>query len=572
MNKRLTICSLVVFVTSVFTLLYANYPEIYLFATDTMQSPIKRLLTAPIHLSDDIMISLRAGYILNETGIPAFNRNDIAQPSTSYLIPYIYGALLKVMSNSIATITFSVLGFLSVLIVFITLILTSKSLSNGLILVAALCLTTTHSLYVLNGWDHLFQSAFLCVGTALILKSKNTAFTYLVAATCLAIGTFARPDGIIISCFLMLSAYFLNQSRFRVSLSLVLPFIVLIAAGLIINFLQFSEFTPTTARLKIGASPSIAYSTAYLLRNAVLSFSSITIIVLLLVLYLTQRHLWSNRALIPIFIGCSLVSLFAFINSDVFEGGRMFWTSACVMAVALTGSAPKLVNLNLENLNKIVSFSHDYKKISFFSKLSGKFYALIFIFLITLSIIFSISEKINNSLVRENSYNPSSTAQIYRIVKWIEKNLNIEDGGVGMFYLGVAYHLPNFEVADFGGKADEMIARTKVRWGPPGHNKWDINKTLTKWNLQVIIPAANSDPSNKDAMKRAKFNLKNKINSYGFIPDLMLNKKVAENFVYCYIKNQKTIRSKDKWGFFLRRDLVSNHIKNLSCVPNIYNG
>lgn len=137
-----------------------------------------------------------------------------------------------------------------------------------------------------------------------------------------------------------------------------------------------------------------------------------------------------------------------------------------------------------------------------------------------------------------------------------------------MFYLGAAYHLPSFEVADFGGKADEMIARSTVRWGPPGHNKWDIDKTLAKWNLQVIIPAANSDPSDKDAMQRAKFNLENKINSYGFIPDLMLNKKVAENFVYCYLKHQKTIKSQDKWGFFLRRDLVSNHVKNLSCVSN----
>ena len=568
MNNRLAVCYLVVLVTSIFTLLYADYPEVYLFATDTMQSPIKRLLTAPIHLSDDIMISLRTGYILNETGIPAFNRNDIAQPSTSYLIPYIYGALLKVMSSSIATIAFSVLGFLSALIVFLTLILTTKSLSNGLILVAALCLSTTHSLYVLNGWDHLFQSAFLCIGTAIVLKSKNTSFTYLVAATCLALGTFARPDGIIISCCLMLSAYFLNQSRYKVSLSLVLPFIFLIAIGLVINFLQFSEFTPTTARLKIGASPSIAYAATYLLRNGVLSFSSITLIALLLLLYLTQRHLWSNRSLIPIFFGCSLVSLFAAFNSDVFEGGRMFWTSACVMAVALTRSAPKLVNLNLENLSKIISFGHDYKKISFFSRLSVKFYGLILVLLITLSVIFSISEKINNSLVRENSYSPSSTAQIYRILKWIEKNLNNKDGAIGMFYLGTAYHLPSFEVADFGGKADEMIARSPVKWGPPGHNKWDIDKTLAKWNLQVIIPAANSDPSDEDAMQRAKFNLENKINSYGFIPDLMLNKKVAQNFVYCYIKYGKTVRSQDKWGFFLRRDLISNHIKNLSCVPN----
>jgi hypothetical protein len=60
-----------------------------------------------------------------------------------------------------------------VLIVFVTLIVTTKSLSNGLILIAALCLTATYAGYALNGWDHLFQSAFLSVETALVLKSKK---------------------------------------------------------------------------------------------------------------------------------------------------------------------------------------------------------------------------------------------------------------------------------------------------------------------------------------------------------------------------------------------------------------
>jgi hypothetical protein len=568
MKNRFLICCVIVFVASLFTLKYATLPEIYLFATDPNQSPIERLLTAPIHLSDDIMISLRTGYIFNETRIPAFNRIDLAQPSTSYLIPYVYAALIKIMPNNVATIAFAGLGFLSVLIVFVTIIVTTKSLSNGLLLVVALCLTATHAGYALNGWDHLFQSAFLSVGTALVLKSKNSVFTYLAAAICLALGTFARPDGIIISFFLMLSAYLLNQSRLRISLSLVFPFIVLIAAGLAINYLQFSEFTPTTARLKIGASPSITYATTYLLKNGVLSFSAITLMILFLLLYVTQRHLWCNRTLTPVVFGCVLVSLFAAFNSDVFEGGRMFWSSACVMAVALTGSAPKLLNLKLENLKNIASFGQEYKKTSFFSKLSVKFYVLSFFIILILSNAFSISERVNSSLVRENSNNPSSTAQIYRIVKWIEKNLNNADGAVGMYYVGVAYHLPGFEVADFGGKADELIARSPVRWGPPGHNKWDTDKTLAKWNLQAIIPAANSDPSDKDAMQRAKFNFENKINSYGFIPDLMLNKKVAESFVYCYLKHRKTIKSEDKWGFYLRRNLVSKHINDLSCVLN----
>jgi len=91
-----------------------------------------------------------------------------------------------------------------------------------------------------------------------------------------------------------------------------------------------------------------------------------------------------------------------------------------------------------------------------------------------------LPEKVRSAAVSKASLYTSPTAQQFVISKWIEKNLDPKDGAIGFYYLGVSYHLPTFEIADFLGKADEVIAISSVKWGPPGHNKWDTEKTLGK--------------------------------------------------------------------------------------------
>ena len=74
-------------------------------------------------------------------------------------------------------------------------------------------------------------------------------------------------------------------------------------------------------------------------------------------------------------------------------------------------------------------------------------------------------------------------AQQLAVADFIMKRLSPTDGAVGVFYLGaVSFALPEFEIADFLGKADEQIAQLNPKWGPPGHNKWNIELTLRKSN------------------------------------------------------------------------------------------
>src|SRR6185503_15176242 len=123
--------------------------------------------TSPVRLSDDVMISFRSGYILLERGMPAFNRADVAQPSTSYVAPYLFAGLLKSLRPNFAIIFYALLGLFSVAGTAAVIVWYSRSTTNALLLVLLLLSTSTNLTFTLNGWDHLFQGFFLAFAAAL---------------------------------------------------------------------------------------------------------------------------------------------------------------------------------------------------------------------------------------------------------------------------------------------------------------------------------------------------------------------------------------------------------------------
>ena len=174
-----------------------------------------------------------------------------------------------------------------------------------------------------------------------------------------------------------------------------------------------------------------------------------------------------------------------------------------------------------------------------------------------------IVEKARGAVVSSKAVHTSPTASQYVIARWIDRNLDPSDGPIGLFYLGVGDHLPRFEIADFLGKADEMIAASDVRWGSPGHNKWDIDRTLEKWKPQAIVPAAPSDPNRPGVKDDARKGLEER-RDYGFWSALVVNDRVSRDFSYCYVPSPRQEIS-DEWGFFLRKDLAAGYLGRLTC-------
>jgi hypothetical protein len=164
----------------------------------------------------------------------------------------------------------------------------------------------------------------------------------------------------------------------------------------------------------------------------------------------------------------------------------------------------------------------------------------------------------------EEEISISQTAKFYVATDWINANLLPGDGAIGLFYAGMAFHLMKFDTADFLGKADELIARSDQKWGPPGHNKWDISATLQKWNPQAIIPSGSLfDPTTKLALKDAvkEINLKS---DFGFAPSLIVNRDIRANYSWCRVAmSYNNFRLSE--GIFLRKDISQVHQSAFEC-------
>lgn len=332
-----------------------------------------------------------------------------------------------------------------------------------------------------------------------------------------------------------------------------LVFVGLIGAAMVVNWLQFGQLTPTTARLKIGASPSLHYSLNYLYVNGWRRFSAITLcgVLTLVLLWRVQRLPGAVRTILA---ACLATLGLTTLNSDVFSGARMFWMPACVLSAlvlstanARPGGAPIAAGTTI-------------------APGARRDTVLAAIGLAVLVVLAWRLPAKSPHVVRVDAAHVagSYTAPQYVLTQWIDAHLAPSDGAVGLYWLGMGYYLPRFEIADFLGKADELIARQPVKWGPPGHNKWDTDATVRKWRPQVIIPTL-PPPWDGDfkAYRAHLAALTQRREGWGFVHDLVLSQVVAEQYRYCYIGAWRGIE--DRWGMYIRHDVAASHAAQLRC-------
>ena len=346
----------------IFTVACATWPDIYGFARAPQPGTPRHLLTSPVRLSDDVMITLRSSYILRERGIPAFNRIDVAQPSTSYIAPYLFAFLLKLLRPNVAIVFYALLGLFSVAGTAAIIVWYSKSTTNALLLVLLLLSTSTNLTFALNGWDHLFQGFSLAFATALSLKPGMTSRRMFAVSFLLVLGTLFRPDGLIISLGI-LAVLFLSSSGVRQFILFgAAPYILLAGAALALNLHQFGHLTPTTARLKLGGAPSLGYILKYIVANGVLSYSALTLLVMLTVFYFAfSRTMPRAKGLIV--VNCCLVTAaIALYNSDYLSGARMIWSPVCVVAALIAVSSPALFSSSKHRLKELLDIAPIYRR------------------------------------------------------------------------------------------------------------------------------------------------------------------------------------------------------------------
>jgi hypothetical protein len=88
---------------------------------------------------------------------------------------------------------------------------------------------------------------------------------------------------------------------------------------------------------------------------------------------------------------------------------------------------------------------------------------------------------------------------------------------IGVYYAGtIPYYMPEHRFHDFLGKSDRVIARSPVRPGPPGHNKWDYDYSLGIVRPDVIVTSGPFDRPDEHYRRERD-------QDYGFHPALWLD-------------------------------------------------
>ena len=106
-------------------------------------------------------------------------------------------------------------------------------------------------------------------------------------------------------------------------------------------------------------------------------------------------------------------------------------------------------------------------------------------------IVFALASNYNDI---EKDLFPTKMSPIQEQVNLLDiaqEMISPKDGSIGLHYLGVGYHFPNFHIVDFLGKAEPYITRTDVKFGPIGHNRWDYDYAFKKYDI-IIIPIEDS--------------------------------------------------------------------------------
>jgi hypothetical protein len=376
----------------------------------------------------------------------------------------------------------------------------------------------------------------------------------------LVLGTLFRPDGLIISVGI-LAVLSLSSSRARQFILFgAAPYILLTGAALALNLHQFGHLTPTTARLKLGAAPSAGYILKYIVANGILSYSALTLLVMLTVFYFAFSRTMPRAKGLIVISCCLVTAAIALYNSDYLSGARMIWTPVCVVATLIAVSSPALFSSSKHRRKELLDIAPIYRRQPSASPspyaTAGFRAFLAFMAVVVIGSLASlIAQRHKSAVLSERSFYESPTAQQFFIAQWIASNLAPTDGSIGFFHLGVSYDLPQFEIADFNGVADESIATLKARTGGmPGHNKWNVSTTLDKWNPQAIVPGGPIDPTRPET----------RANSLTHAPYLLSNSKITGGYAYCYVPDSDA-GMPDKWGFYLRKDVATRHLDQLRC-------
>lgn len=415
-----------------------------------------------IHTADDHMITMRVAYNYLEYGVPYFNKNEPVSANTSLFWPLVLGSTIMHLGPVAAVVTNILIS--TAISVFIIIVATSilKSYSQRATATVLILGSATFFDYAVTGWEHIPQCLFFTLGLISIYNSSEIKFHIPNKAMALVCISFLfRPDSAMV---ILLSGivWFFHCQNYKKNSTYIWSFIFLTLPTAYIIMMEhyYGSMLPNTVALKnLSLFQSLTAGLEYVFDP---SKSGIVPVLLALILLLRPKQPFSQFLLV---LGAGHLVYVIYVGGDVFGNGRFFiLLMPTVVAVFFNELYMKGFWPSSDNAKRVIcslvivlSLASNYKDITkdlFPTKMTP------------------VQEQVNLLNIAQEKISP-------------------KDGSIGLHYLGLGYHFPNFHIVDFLGKAEPHIARTSVKFGPIGHNRWDYDYALEKYNI-VIIPIQDS--------------------------------------------------------------------------------
>ena len=383
------------------------------------------------------------------------------------------------------------------------------------------CLSPPFVVYAASGWEQIPQSFLMTLALLFIAfeSQKTGRLSIPFSAVVLTSLTFVfRADSAPLIAA-VIGAWFLTEGRLFRPVSYVKAGALLIIPGSYLLGMQYfyDDFVPNTAYLKIttfweGLRLGVTYVTTIKLSWLVPAF-----LVVLAMLPRKQPFDW-----FLIGLGGLQTLYLLVVGGDVFPNGRFYLV---LTPIVIFWSINRLSTLTIE------------------SALLRPLPLILAGFVLMSSSAVPIYKSIRAQIVPAPF---DLTEEEITAAAFIACALKPEDGSIGLHFLGFAYHMPGFHVVDFLGKAEPYIARTDVKYGPIGHNKWDYEYAFDTYNIVAI-------PFPKRSLRyvaRENFELKNRDFMYYDIAAVHLSSK--KDLVYLDPERFGNVDT----GIFLARDLA----------------
>lgn len=463
------------------------------------------------HLVDDQMISMRVARHLALTGEPFYNLGDPVAANTSlfWMYPLALAHLLAKDPDRVIWLVFwvSTAAFAG-LAVWISAHL--RNVADQALCLGVIALSSAALIYGGSGWEHVPETILTSLGFLQVLKDQSRA-AWLRGFYLASFAFLVRPDAAPVIAVLFLAALlFLSPADRRWFLLRSLPALCLPAAYVALMLHFYGDVVPNTFYLKDAAAGSrLSDGLSYLvnpLRSGVAPILGVAMALFWRKLTYAERVIclgfWAQAAYV------------AWVGGDVFKAGRFFLIYLPVMTLVVV---KRLGDAGLRALCVL----------SCFVLLAG-----------------GVTQRFGKNTL---SYDIQIVSQL-RLADLIQRRLSPSDGAIGVHFLGIGYRLPEFQIVDFYGKADPVIARSPARSRFIGHNKWDYDHSIDGFRLSaVFIPdnlvvEADHPARNEDEAETSGFGLIDKVRSTG-------------RFTYL---SPSSLCVESSWGLFLRNDLAAD--------------